>query len=73
MALDSLPFVRWITATGAENHKSAPSPMIKIELKGAFVIQDCLGIPSASSSAKFRTHAENYAIPNDQRDCLSKE
>lgn len=37
MALDSLPFVRWITATGAANHRPAPNSMVKIELKGALI------------------------------------
>jgi hypothetical protein len=38
MALDSLPFVRWITVRGAANHRPAPNTMFKIELKDALDI-----------------------------------
>jgi hypothetical protein len=73
MALDSLPFVRWITTRGAANHRPAPNTMFKIELNGALITVSRVWILSATSRAKFRAHAENYAIPNDKRDCLSKE
>src|SRR5262249_10483723 len=45
--------------------QTVPNLLVKIELSGVLVLQERGGVLSATSRVKFRTHAKNYAIPND--------
>jgi hypothetical protein len=67
MALDSLSSVRWITTGSVANHRLFPISRVKIELNSALFLLERSWILSATGRVKFRTHAENYAIPHDQR------